>query len=120
MNSSADIHAEIDEALERLNNRKRAALHLPHDFVSDPPKAAEIDEEQAAIFAGLDLNLEVAKNCAEKMARTFAEMMIGVIQDKEIEDEREMALLASHMGGGLWVDGLMTGLLLAQVRREKE
>jgi hypothetical protein len=96
------VSGEIESAIKRLEERKLAS-----GVVGD--KYGELQGEDATrrVFSGLDLDIDEVFEVHRIMART----VLGGLA------EGNNAVL---VGAGMWFDGLVTGLLIAEARQREE
>lgn len=104
--------SEISEAIRIMADRKRAATGQEKKAEAT---AVPLDVNRQ-IMTGLDLNYEELEANLEGLFETYRETLASALQQDD--GQTEPWAIMQGVTAGFWVDGLMTGVLLAQ-RREQ-
>jgi hypothetical protein len=108
---------ELLEAARRVQVRKASILE-GRDFAPEGERG-ERDPSQGArlLFSGLDVDLPVLRVVAEHFGQAIVENELAT---SVLRGEDFAAIELGSLGAMGFVEGVLTGLMLSQVRRERE
>lgn len=96
----------ITDAILRFADRKRAAgMEAPADF--------QTEETVRRLYIGLDLDFDEVLDIRKEVTMVALAATVDALKESNL-------VQVAHIFAGQWLDGFVTGLMLAELRAERE